>query len=257
MSEPRGRYLPLSIPRRMVCDLLHFGRQVPTVPVQRRMNLAPLRDARADWSDRIPWTILFTRAYAQLARDFAVLRQAYLRFPWDRVYEHPHSNAAITIEREYQGETIVVSALFRAPETRSLVELHRDLEDFRTRPLESLGHFRKLVRIARFPRFVRRWMWWYGLNVSGERRAKYVGTFGVSVYSALGAESLHPIAPWTTTLNYGILEPDGTIPVRLIYDHRLMDGATIARALGQLEQILNGEIVRELTTTRPGTATAA
>jgi pyruvate/2-oxoglutarate dehydrogenase complex dihydrolipoamide acyltransferase (E2) component len=39
--------------------------------------------------------------------------------------------------------------------------------------------------------------------------------------------------------------------VRLIYDHRLMDGATVARALMQMEEILNGPIARELKEARP------
>ena len=73
-----------------------------------------------------------------------------------------------------------------------------------------------------------------------------MGTFGVSVYSGLGAESLHPISPLTTTLNYGTVEKDGAVTVRVVYDHRVVDGATVARALACLEEVLNQEIVAEL-----------
>jgi pyruvate/2-oxoglutarate dehydrogenase complex dihydrolipoamide acyltransferase (E2) component len=34
--------------------------------------------------------------------------------------------------------------------------------------------------------------------------------------------------------------------VRIIYDHRVMDGATVARALGRLEEILNSVILEEV-----------
>jgi hypothetical protein len=249
--EPVGRHLPLSLSRRMMCDLLHFGKQVPTVPVQRQMNLAGLRAARDAALVRVSWTVLFTKAYALLARDLAVLRQAYLTFPWERIYEHPVSNPYISIEADYRGEKVVSGLILRAPENAPLDELNGHLENFRTRPIESCGRFRKSLLITRLPRFLRRWLWWYALNVSGAKKAKYLGTFGVSVYSALGAESLHPIVPLTTTLNYGVIAPDGSVPVRIIYDHRLMDGATVARALGQLEEILTGPIVRELAAARP------
>ena len=43
----RGRMIRLSIPRRMVNDLLYFAKSIPTVPVQKRMALAPLIEARA------------------------------------------------------------------------------------------------------------------------------------------------------------------------------------------------------------------
>lgn len=246
-----GRTLPLSLPRRVICDLIHFGKQIPTVPVQRQMNLGLVREVRANTTPRISWTILFTKAHAMLARDFPVLRQVYMSFPWAYVYEHPESVAAIAVEHDYQGEKVVCGLLMRNAEGRSLAELHHLHEEFRQTPIEKSGHFRKSLLIARFPQFLRRAAWWIGLNYSGAKRVKYFGTFGVSVYSALGAESLHPIAPATTTLNYGIIAPDGSVPVRLIYDHRLMDGATVARALKQMEEILNGPIVEELKASRP------
>jgi pyruvate/2-oxoglutarate dehydrogenase complex dihydrolipoamide acyltransferase (E2) component len=43
-----------------------------------------------------------------------------------------------------------------------------------------------------------------------------------------------------------VIEPDGTVCVRLIYDHRVLDGAMAARALGKLEDVLNGPILNEL-----------
>jgi hypothetical protein len=246
MKSPRGRYLPLSWARRIGTDFLHFAQKLPTVPVQRVMNLATLREARTHSQPRISWTILFTKAYALLARDLPILRRAILDFPWQRVYEHPHSIPMIMVEREYEGETMVVGCTLRAPEETPLRTLHEQLESFRTQPPEASSQFRRSRWMARLPRFLRRWLWWAGLNISGPRRSKYFGTFAVSVYSALGAESLHPITPLTTTLNYGLIAADGSVPVRIVYDHRLIDGATIARALGQLEEILNGPICREL-----------
>ena len=61
-------------------------------------------------------------------------------------------------------------------------------------------------------------------------------------YSSLGAESLHPIAPCTTVLTYGVIDKNGQVPVRLIYDHRVMDGATVARVLNHLDAEMNGSI---------------
>src|SRR3954454_10923594 len=103
-----------------------------------------------------------------------------------------------------------------------------------------------MLRTSRLPRPLRRALWWVCLNVSGRKRAKHLGTFGISVYSGLGAASLHPLSPLTTTLNYGVIEPNGSVDVRLIYDHRVLDGSTIARALLDLEQVLNNQILVEM-----------
>ena len=36
-----GRRLRLSLPRRQVCDLMHFAKKVPSIPVQRTMRWSP------------------------------------------------------------------------------------------------------------------------------------------------------------------------------------------------------------------------
>jgi hypothetical protein len=77
-------------------------------------------------------------------------------------------------------------------------------------------------------------------------RARYFGTFQLSVYSGLGAESLNPLTPLTTIFNYGPITEDGLVTVRIHYDHRVMDGANVARALERFEKILNGAVADEV-----------
>ena len=114
--------------------------------------------------------------------------------------------------------------------------------------------FRFIVRFYRLPRPIRRALWWYIINFRGRRKAQFLGTFGVSVYSALVAESLHPLSPLTTTLNYGVIGPDGRVPVRIVYDHRVMDGAVVGYTLLEMEQALHHDVVAELRSMRPARA---
>lgn len=244
-----GRRLALSVPRRVMCDLLSFAQSIPTVPVQTHMNIARVAAARAHpalASDPPSWCAIFTKAYAITAERFPELRRAYLSFPRPCLYEHPCSIASVAIERQYEGENAVFWGHLRRPEQQSLSELHAALRRFKNDPLRSFSLFRRVLLVGRLPRLLRRLAWWIGLNVSGRKRAGFMGTFGVSVYSGLGAESLHPISPLTTTLNYGPISKDGSVSVRIVYDHRVMDGATVARALTCLAGVLNGEIVAEL-----------
>jgi hypothetical protein len=246
MPQPAGRNLPLSPPRRFIGDLVHAARKVPTVPVQRRMHLAPLVAARQRATPRPGWCALFTKAYALVADSRPELRRAYLSFPRPHLYEHPVNVASIAVERRLGDEDAVLLAAVKCPETRSLGELDAELRRFKDEPVERIAAFRRILRLSRWPRPLRRLAWWAGLNLWGRKRAHYMGTFGVSVYAGLGAASLHPLSPLTTTLNYGVLEPDGSIDVRLIYDHRVLDGAAVARALQDLETRLLGEVLAEV-----------
>jgi hypothetical protein len=246
MSQPKGRNLALSLPRRFICDLLHFAQRVPTVPVQRRVNLATVVAARSAAAPRPSWAAVFTKAYGFVCAARPELRRCYLSFPRPHLYEHPVSVASVAVERRFGDEDAVLFGHITAPETHSLMEVDRRVRAFKELPLERVGGFRQALRISGLPRPLRRLAWWVGLNVSGRKRAHFMGTYGVSTYTSLGAASLHPLSPLTTALNYGVIDADGQVDVRLIYDHRVMDGATVARALADLERVLQCEIVAEL-----------
>jgi hypothetical protein len=177
--------------------------------------------------------------------DLPVLRRAYVRLPWPRLYEYPKSIASVAVEREYGNEPCVFFGRVPDPSNLPLPEVHARVRQFAEDPIESVRQFRKMLLLARWPRPVRRSLLWLGLNLPRTRPGQF-GTFGLSVYSSLGAESLHPISPLTTTLTYGTIDPGGGVWVRLIYDHRVFDGATAARALGRLEEVLNGQVLTEL-----------
>jgi hypothetical protein len=242
MGEPYGRRLPLSRARRLIGDLLYFAQKVPSVPVQRRMNLSALLATRERATPRPSWCTLFTRAYATVAAGRPELRRAYIAFPWPHLYEHPVSVASIAIERQLGDEDAVFFIQVRGPEHHSCEQLDRFVKVCKELPIEQVGTIRRALRVSRLPRPLRRLVWWVGLNYSGYKRARNMGTFGVTVYSGLGAEALHPLSPLTTTLNYGVIADDGTVDVRLIYDHRVLDGATVARALADLEVVLTQQM---------------
>lgn len=246
MTQERGRSMALSLPRRLICDLLHFARKIPSVPVQRRIDVARLREARAAVAVRPSWCSLFLKAYGLVAAQIPQLRRSYLSWPCPRLYEHPFNVASVSLRRNYRGEDAVFFAHFLTPEQQSLGDLESHLRHFKEAPIESIGLFRRALAISRLPRPLRRLLWWVGLNVSGHKRARRLGTFGLSVYSALGAESLHPLSPLTTTLNYGVLRSSGSLDVRLVYDHRVLDGATVAEALALLQQVLGDQVLPEV-----------
>jgi hypothetical protein len=229
----------------MVIDLLYFARGIPTVPVQKRMSLGALLAARAACREKPRWTAMFTKAYALVAQEFPEFRRAYVKLPWPHLYEYPVSKATIYIERDYKGELAVLPVSIKDPAGLLLPDIGRQLQHAATAPVEEVKDFRPGIKLARLPRPLRRLAWWFGLNI-GRQRGNFFGTFGVSVYSALNAESLHPLVPLTTLLNYGVMTGDGVVDVRIIYDHRVMNGATVARALGRLEGILNTVIVEEV-----------
>ena len=84
MSSVTGHVVPLSLPRRLVGDFVHAGRQLPLVPIQRRMELGELMAARAAAAPKPSWCGVFTKALAVVSARRPELRRVYLRRPWAR-----------------------------------------------------------------------------------------------------------------------------------------------------------------------------
>ena len=245
MGKLVGRSLPLSPFRRLVTDLMHFSGQVPSVAAERTMDLNPLIAARSGNSPRASWCVIFSKAFAILGRDYPELRRSYLKFPMPRLYEHPHNIVSLNVERRLPTETVVLYCLIRGPENRSLAEMDEIVRHHKEAPIETLRSYQRSVAMCRVPWPLRRFVWSASLNLSGRRRCHNFGTFGISSVAAQGAGLLHLTPILTSTIHYGLFD-QGRLNVRFSWDHRVMDGGTVARVLTDMEQILNREIVREL-----------
>lgn len=249
MAKCVGRTLPITPYRRLVTDLMHFSQHVPAVTAERPMDLSELMAARAASASRPSWTVLFSKAYGIVSRAYPELRRSYLKSPWPRLYEHPHSIAALNVERRTPSEDLVLFCLIRSPENRSLQEMEALVRHHRDEPIEKLRCFQRSVGMSRIPWPFRRGVWWLALNAFGRRRCHNFGTYSVSSIASQGAGLLTIVPILTTALHYGLF--DGSrLAMRITFDHRVLDGAAVARVLVDLESALNREMVRELVGTR-------
>jgi hypothetical protein len=214
--------------------------------MQRTMRLAAVVEARQRACPRPGWCSLFVKAFSFVAARRAPLRQSYMPWPWPHFYEHPISKASVAVERPHGEEIAVFFTRVRNPHEQTLTAIDAYLNRCKNAPVESISVFRRILRMCRLPWPVRRLVWGVALYTSGSRRARLMGTFGVSVTGGLGASGLDLLTPVTSALNYGVVSEEGLVDVRLTYDHRVLDGGTAARALVDVEEEMNGPILAEL-----------
>jgi hypothetical protein len=247
MAERRkGFRMRLSPARKVVLEMMHHARKVPSLPIARKCDLSAVAAARREATVPPSWTAIMMRAYGLVARDYPELRRALIPWPWTHLYQHPCSECAILVERVWQGETVILGAKLRAPEDQPLAEIDAYLRHLQAAPVLEVNYFRQLLRVGRLPWLLRRFTFWQSLYLSGFTRAKRFGTFMISSLGNLGAEQLHPLTPLTTYFTFGRITDDGEAELRIIYDHRVLDARCVARVLGDLERILNDRLVREL-----------
>ncbi len=240
--QPRRFWLPRS--RRLTTDVLHYSRKVPLCPHDRVMNLGELGQLRRLLPERISFATLFVKAYGLMAIESPAFRQLFFRWPAANVYEHGETVLMMAIAREFRGEPWLFWGRFIRPETRSVLELQRQLERYQTEDPRRV--FKQQCQLSAFPTPIRRSIWWWNLNTSGRNRARRTGTAFLSTLAGRGVEIPCPPSFQTGCISYGPCDEKGRARVSIAYDHRLMDGATVASAFEQLELILNKVIADEL-----------
>jgi hypothetical protein len=248
----RGTVRKISLPRRLVADLMHASIRVPFVSLSRPLDVRQLLEARALAAQPPGWAAIFVKAFSLVAKDQPVLRTLYAKWPWPSFYELPRSIAMVAIARVEDGQDCVLPQKVPAADELPLTEVDAQIRQAKDAPISEVPAFRKILRVTALPLPLRRAMWLIGLNF-GRQRANWFGSFGVTSVAAYGAGELHALSPGPFILSYGVVEPNQTIDVVIRWDHRITDAALIAKTLTKLEQVLNTEIAGEIRSQRQQT----
>jgi len=246
MSKDRGRSVPMTLQRKWVCDLLHFGKKVPIITGERPLRLKPLIEARRNTWKPPSWSAILLKAVGLASQKVPEVRRSYLGFPWGRLHEMPYSVGAVVLDREYQHEHAVFCCTLLHPERLPLDEIHAKIEQWKNDDPMAHGPMRRLIRTTRLPLPLRRLAWWAGLNLRGYWKARHFGTFAINSLAGMRGKIMQMCFPCTMFLYYGVPDKDGVMPLQFGFDHRVFDGFESSRLLSELEACLNNDIVDEL-----------
>lgn len=236
--------MPVPQSRALVSDILHFHESIPTCAQDRLIPLAELNELRTQLRKRVSWPAIFLKGFATVADRNSKLRQTWQNWPWPHIYQHASSSGTVAVSRQFRDDDWLFWGQFPNPQATPLEEIQARLDRFSQGNVEVV--FRKQLLLSSLPRLARRLIWWWQLNLAGEKRVKRTGTFSLSSVAGRGAEIQHPPGFVTSVLTFGPINSEGKSRVTIAYDHRLMDGAFVADRLEELEAELHSSIRAEL-----------
>src|SRR6195952_3100620 len=172
----RGTVRKLSVPRRLVADLMHASRHVPFVSLRRTLDIRLLLEARAASAHHPGWAAIFAKAFCLVAREEPVLRTLYLKWPWPHFYQLPRSVGMVAIARRQDGENCVLPQKVSAADELPLAEVDTLTRHPKAAAVGDVPAFKKILRAPRLPLPLRRLVWAIGLHF-GRQRANYFGSF--------------------------------------------------------------------------------
>ena len=244
MPAPTITTARLPAGRGAVNDVAILGRAIPLFPVDREMQLAEVAAARAAAPRRIGWAACFLKAYSIVAGEMPLLRSWLVRGLVPRLATASTSVASLAVNRTESGTDRLFFARLASPDAVPLAVIQAFVDHHATTPVEEV--FRRQLELEMVPGWLRRTILRWNMNSSSSKRPGRIGTFSMSSLAGFQAGNhFHPTL-CTTSLCQGPLDAAGCCRVTIIADHRVLDGATAARALGRLEEVLGCEIATEL-----------
>lgn len=182
-------------------------------------------------------------ALAAYGRTLAAHRElnSYLRvWPRTRLAVYDGVDIALTIERHRDQRRIVLLALLKNAQALSLDGVHEFLRSRRDDPLESLEEWDAYKRLQHVPAFCRWHLFQLFIKPFPGLMRNLVGTTAFTSVGKFGTTATTPLSPRTCTLSLGRVEPrarvaNGSVRAALsswltiTYDHRIADGADVAR----------------------------
>ncbi len=209
----RGTPKTISLPRRLICDLMRASMDVPFVSLSRPSISAPCwRPAPERWrppagprcsSRPLPWSPGTSRSCAPSTPNGLGRCSTSCPIAW----------RSVAIARVEDGEECVMPQRIAAPEAMALAAVDAEIRRAKTAPIEDVPMFRKIMRATRLPLPLRRLCWAVGLNF-GRQRGNWFGSFAVSSVAAYGGGELHPITPGPFIVSYGVVEARPDHPCR-------------------------------------------
>ena len=244
MQQPSITTIRCDGHRGCVADIAMLAKNIPLFPVDRWCNLTELTQARTASHHRIGWAAIFLKAYGKVVEQTPELRSWFLPGLWPRIATTNQIVATLAINRIENDTEQLCWARLHQPETLPLVDIQRFIDECCSAPSNEL--FKRQRELEMLPGFLRRAVLRWNLRSASRKRSTRIGTFSLSTLAGYGASNhFHPTL-CTTSISYRPVEADGRCLVTMIADHRVIDGAVVARSLATLEKFLQQDLVHEL-----------
>lgn len=255
MPSSAGEIRAFARLRNFVLDIVAEGSRKPTINLLLEADAGVIRERlaahRAAGGAPVSLTSYVTGSFvAAIVQDKRM--QAY-RLGRSRLILFDDVDAAVMVEREWEGATLPVFQIVRAAQGKSATDIHRELQNARSAPLGVEGPMAAFeMWFFLLPGFLRRIVWMF------VRRNPYwfkdvAGTVGVTSMGmwTSGTAVVQPITPMTLTLSIGaiarkpVLRDNQVVAGEVLHlnlsaDHSVIDGAPLMRFADRFKAMLHG-----------------
>jgi pyruvate/2-oxoglutarate dehydrogenase complex dihydrolipoamide acyltransferase (E2) component len=250
------RAIPLTGLQRFLGNLHDEARSYWLMPCWIEVDMHRCQEERAVRERRgepkTTYTSYIIKAVADAIRaampDNPEFNAALVGFPRKRLICFDQVDAAVTIERRHEGDDSFFVGIIRDADTKSTAAISAELAGFRDESSPSAkAASSDLDSLTRAPALLRRLLLWLSRNIPG-LVARHRGTFFLSTVGKYGV-GMYLMSNHNLSISFSeitsrpvvrgdavVISPVATLT--LVYDHRVMMGAPVARLMADIRRRL-------------------
>lgn len=200
---------------------------------------------------RLTETAILIKAIGIAQRNHPASRSTIL--PWGRIATFENICAGITIERMVGSQPAVFFGTIESPAEKSLETIMNELRQFSESNINDHPQLALESKFSKMPWLLRQLIFRLAMVIPEFRLRSLGATFGISSLGKFGVKAITGPCVCTSTFGVGAVEDrpiarKGQIVIRpiltlsLLFDHRCIDGASAARFLKEVKEILEGRL---------------
>ena len=224
-----------------------FVREIDATPLDFVRN----RNVLADGT-KPSYTALIVQAATQILKEFPIANRAILGpFFWKRLIQFTEIDITVAIEKGIEGaEAVVLAHTIRSCDRRSVADITGDLQSALKTETERWQLFSRALNFI--PPVFCKWILRSSVFLPSQWIQHRGGACFVNSPAKYGVDFIIADMLWPLTFTFGqvkqrpivingTVEARKTIPLTMIFDRRIMQGAIAARIFNRYCEILEGE----------------
>lgn len=237
--------------RRHIYHFVNFARLAPTVYIDTEVEMTRVIHRRRQYQAaglRISYISFLIKTIAEVVARHpeanAVVRPGFI----PKIAYYEQITAKFTIDKQMNGERIVLSGLIPQADKQSIEQIQQIIEYYRQHEIDELSELANIRKLQKLPT----WIGHLGYRLAMRKLANRPATQGTFTISSLGhrpIQSFHPLTSSTLCFGVGAIEHKPAVfqerleirpfmKLSLVFDHRALDGALAADILGEIKQEL-------------------
>jgi len=237
--------------RRHTYYFLSQARNNAQVLLTTDIDMSSVESAKQQYNDEgqtISYIVFLIKAISTVIKRYPRANSSLLEGWWPKIALYDSVIAKFVLDKVSADERLVLSAVVKNSDSLAEGEIQKVINGYKSANYDNSPEFENIRKLNSLPRFLGKYLYRYILS-NPLRRQVIQGSFTISSLGHRPVDAFFPISSNTLAFGAGairqkVIAQEGkpvvraVMPLSMVFDHRVIDGAMAADILDSIKKAL-------------------